>query len=178
MGKRGCTYLKQYVVLSNIQGGPKKNNTENMSNIHNKLNTCISSKCKSQWTVIGQIHFRYLSAVISRNNYYLISLHIVIVYMPKISLVYVSFWLVSGLFFLGHPIAESISCKSELIYLCVLKIQCTRSLLFNKCFTQIFLEDQTSFTADCFGHTSGIRVYTLPRPTLDRYQWRVGGGIF
>ena len=40
-----------------------------MSNIHNKLNTCISSKCKSQWTVIGQIYFRYLSAVISLNNY-------------------------------------------------------------------------------------------------------------
>ena len=37
--------------------------------MHDKLNTCISSKCKSQWTVIGQIHFRYLSAVISLNNY-------------------------------------------------------------------------------------------------------------
>ena len=38
-----------YVInaIMDIQGGPKKNNTESMSNIHNKLNTCISSKCKS-----------------------------------------------------------------------------------------------------------------------------------
>ena len=29
------------------QGGPKKNNTENVYRIHNQLNTCISSKCNS-----------------------------------------------------------------------------------------------------------------------------------
>ena len=30
-----------------IQGGPKKNNTESLSNIHNELNTCKSSISKS-----------------------------------------------------------------------------------------------------------------------------------
>ena len=39
--------LTVFVWKKHIQGGPKKNNTESMSNIHNKLNTCISSKCKS-----------------------------------------------------------------------------------------------------------------------------------
>ena len=32
-----------FYTYVHVQGGPKKNNTENMSNIHNKLNTCISS---------------------------------------------------------------------------------------------------------------------------------------
>ena len=35
------------LLMINIQGGPKKNNTENMYSIHNQINTCISSKCKS-----------------------------------------------------------------------------------------------------------------------------------
>ena len=53
-----------------VQGGPKKNNTENISNIHNKLNTFISSKCKSLSTVIGT-NTVYLSAVIN----YLFNVH-------------------------------------------------------------------------------------------------------
>ena len=86
-------------------GWPKKNNTENMSNIHNKVNTCISSKCKSQWTFIGQIHFRYLSAVISLNNYsFNILTYSYCIYAKNIisvCIILVSFGIV---FFVGHPV--------------------------------------------------------------------------
>ena len=103
------TYMSRYVY---IQGGPKKHNTESMSNIHNKLNTCISSKCKSLWTIIGR-SLLYLSAVISLNNY-LISLH-GIKFVPKIALVSLSFWLVSVLFF-GPPCI--------CIYICTYFVDC------------------------------------------------------
>ena len=83
----------------------KKNNSENMSNIHNKLKTCISSKCRSLSTVIELIYTSSLSrsAVIRRNNYLfnvltqLLFIHMLLFidnyalkFVPKISLVSVS----------------------------------------------------------------------------------------
>ena len=52
------TYIKILKVgfLVGLFGGtgwPNKNNTKSMSNIHNKLNTCISSKCKSLLQIIN-----------------------------------------------------------------------------------------------------------------------------
>ena len=38
----------------------QKNNTESMSNIHNKLNTCISSKCKSLYQQLLALIIVYL----------------------------------------------------------------------------------------------------------------------
>ena len=77
---------------------------ESMSNIHNTLNTCISSKCKSPlnnyWTNI-KMYFIY-QQLLALIIIYLMSLHS-IKFVPKISLVSVSFWLVSVLFFFGPP---------------------------------------------------------------------------
>ena len=59
-----CDMALDGTLTSNIElvcdsrhstGWPKKNNTESMLNIHNTLNTYITSKCKSLWTIIGLI---------------------------------------------------------------------------------------------------------------------------
>ena len=46
-GYFGLLSLDVLIDKVNGIGWPKKNNTENMSDIHNKLNSCISSKYKS-----------------------------------------------------------------------------------------------------------------------------------
>ena len=106
---------KNQIFWMRYTGWPKKNNTENMSNIHNKLNTCISSKCKWQWTVIGQIHFRYLSAVISLNNYlFNILTYSYCIYAKNIisvCIILVSF----GIGFFGPPCTFSSSCDHPLL---------------------------------------------------------------
>ena len=90
-----------FLLQKHIQGGPRKNNTESMSNIHNKLSTCISSKCNNYWTNIT-IYFIY-QQLLALIIIYSVSLHS-IQFVPKMSLVSVSFCLVSVLFFLGHPV--------------------------------------------------------------------------
>ena len=53
------TFIYDYDMYSVAQKNP-----ENISNMHNKLNTCISSKCKSLSTVIGLIQFIYQQLLI------------------------------------------------------------------------------------------------------------------
>ena len=83
-----------------------------MSNIHNKLNTCISSKMyvtmNNNWTNI-KIYLIYLQ-LLALIIIYLMSLHS-IKFVAKISLMSVSFWLVSVLLFLGHPVSRY--CKAS-----------------------------------------------------------------